>query len=104
MRRLLLGSLATATVLALLVAGLLRGEPAKDTEPPRVAPLVRQLGDNEFAAREAATQELHEIGQAALPALQTAAARSEDAEIRWRAKQLVRLILMFSASTELELV
>jgi sulfatase modifying factor 1 len=86
---------------AVAAIGLLFGQ-SQEAKPPRVAPLVQQLGDDKFAARQEATRELHDIGEAAIPALIAAANNSDDAEVRWRAKQLVHSIMMFSKSTGME--
>jgi uncharacterized protein (TIGR03067 family) len=59
----------------------------------RIARLIRQLGDESFKEREAATSELHAIGEPALEHLRTAAASNDDAEIRLRASQIVGGIL-----------
>lgn len=78
-----------AVGLALAVAGgPSRGGP--ETEG-KVAALIKQLGDDEFAVREAASQELETLGEPALPALRKAKA-SDDAEVRRRAEQLIRAI------------
>jgi hypothetical protein len=53
--------------------------------------LVDQLGDDQFAAREAASKRLGEIGAAALPALRRAA-QSTSAEVRSRARMLLAQI------------
>jgi uncharacterized protein (TIGR03067 family) len=68
----------------------LRGDPAKETEAEKIARLIRQLGDDAFAEREAASKELDAIGEPALGALRQAAASSDDAEIRQRAGRLVQ--------------
>ncbi len=57
--------------------------------PQHIADLVARLGDEEFAAREAATAELERIGEPALPALRQAIATSDDLEIRHRAEGIV---------------
>jgi RNA polymerase sigma factor (sigma-70 family) len=56
-------------------------------DPQRVAALIRQLGDDAFAKREAASKELEAIGVPALAALKKARA-SDDPEIRRRATLL----------------
>jgi len=53
--------------------------------------LVRQLGDDSFARREAAFRALVDVGDNALPALNKAA-RSPDPEVRWRAETAARMI------------
>src|SRR5262249_36804674 len=54
-----------------------------------IAALVRQLGSDQFAEREAAVRELTAVGQPALEAVRQAAAGAEDAEVRQRAADLV---------------
>lgn len=54
--------------------------------------LIQQLGDDEFAKREAATAALNKVGKSALKALRRAAKESGDAEIRSRAAALVQAI------------
>jgi uncharacterized protein (TIGR03067 family) len=55
-----------------------------------IAQLIKRLGDDSFAKREAASKELEAIGEPALAALQKAAASTDDAEVQWRAEQIVR--------------
>jgi RNA polymerase sigma factor (sigma-70 family) len=55
--------------------------------PERIAALIRQLGDDAFAKREAASKELEAIGVPALAALMKASA-SDDPEVRRRAAEL----------------
>jgi WD40 repeat protein len=54
--------------------------------------LIQQLGSPKFAEREAATKALEAIGEPAIDALRRAAATSEDAEVRRRARQLIKVI------------
>ena len=61
----------------------------KEATTQRIARLIRQLGDDEFKKREAASQELKAIGAPALAALRQAAASDADPEIRTRARQIV---------------
>ncbi len=72
-------------------AGSLRGDPGKETEPERIARLIKQLGDDDFEKREAASKELDAIGEPALDALRKAAS-DDDAEIRRRAEQLFQVV------------
>jgi formylglycine-generating enzyme required for sulfatase activity len=65
----------------------------KDAEAERVAALVRQLSDDRFARREAATKELVAIGEKALPAIRTLF-KQNDPDLRQRADITIRLILM----------
>jgi formylglycine-generating enzyme required for sulfatase activity len=88
------------------VIGLPRSDPGNDAAAARIAALVKQLGDDAFAEREAAGAALEAAGEKALPALRKAADASEDAEVRRRAGRLVRAILLGarkSKSTGLEL-
>src|SRR5262249_17972185 len=55
----------------------------------KVAKWVKDLGSEEFADREAASKELLALGIRALPAVQTAAAKAESAEVRLRAGDLM---------------
>src|SRR2546423_1460347 len=54
----------------------------------QIARWIQQLGDNQFDAREEASRKLWEAGQAAEAALQ-AAAKSDDAEVKRRAEELL---------------
>jgi uncharacterized protein (TIGR03067 family) len=83
--------MAAAVVIVLTTeAGNLRAGPNKETEAERIARLLKQLGDDDFAKREAATKELDGIGEPALPALCKAAASTDDLEIRRRAEKIVQ--------------
>jgi formylglycine-generating enzyme required for sulfatase activity len=96
---------AAMGVVALVIAAqLLRGEPGQDADAGRIAELIQQLGAGEYTARDAASHELARGGERTLRALREAAARSEDAEIRWRAEALVQAIFLHSRSIGLELV
>jgi len=64
---------------------------AQQLDDETLGRLVRQLGDNNFAVREAASQRLRDIGQPALGALKRAAA-SDNLEVSRRAKTLVQAI------------
>jgi hypothetical protein len=57
----------------------------------KVETLIKQLGGDEFAQREAASKELVAVGVPALPALE-AAARSPDKEVSTRAKSALERI------------
>ncbi|GBD36844.1 hypothetical protein HRbin36_01972 [bacterium HR36] len=67
-------------------------KPPPSASPERIAQLIRQLGAPSFAEREKASQALEAIGEAALPALQEAAEKSDDLEVKRRAADLVRVI------------
>jgi WD40 repeat protein len=55
-----------------------------------VAVLIRQLGDDSFAKRDAANRALAEIGAPALPLLRKAVIEGSDLEVRKRASKLIR--------------
>jgi hypothetical protein len=89
-----------AVAVSLLVVGC-----APDTEPPeagqasgkgasteRIDALIGQLGDKEFAKRQAAAKGLEAIGEPALAALRQAAKSSDSPETRRRAEQLIQII------------
>jgi hypothetical protein len=76
-------------VLLALGASDVRGETS--ASPEGLARLVRQLGHEEFAQREAASRELARLGESAADALRQAA-RNSDPEIRWRAAVLKQVI------------
>ena len=62
-----------------------------DGAPPdkeQIAKLVKQLGDNDFDVREAASRKLLEVGEPAEDALATAA-KSDDAEVSRRATEIL---------------
>ena len=77
------------TALALGVPGRAVAEDPKGTE--RVTGLIQQLGNGDFAQREAAARALDALGREALAPLRRAAA-SEDAEVRRRASDLAEQI------------
>jgi hypothetical protein len=62
---------------------------AAAAEKSDVERLVRQLGSDQFAEREAATEALDRLGGAALPALR-AASTAGDAEVRRRSERLIQ--------------
>jgi formylglycine-generating enzyme required for sulfatase activity len=73
----------------------------------QVAQLIGQLGHSRFTKRVAATRLLDSIGEAALPALRTAARQRNDLEVQRRARLVIARILdrvRHSQSTGLELV
>ena len=73
-------------------AGNLKGDSGKQAANAKIDRLIKQLGDDDFAKREAASKELDALGEPALPALRKAAAASADLEIQRRAEQAVRAI------------
>jgi hypothetical protein len=59
--------------------------------PPSIDQLIKQLGSEEFAEREAAAEALETIGAPALEALRNAA-RNDDPEVRRRAERLITVL------------
>jgi hypothetical protein len=88
------GTFAWAAVaLAAVVSGTVpRGHAAGEAKTAAVADLVKQLGDAQFATREAANKALVDLGAPALPELRKAADTSDDPEVRARAGRLVAVI------------
>lgn len=93
------GTVTPATLivcLSLLASGISRGDPlatkSPDQErpdPARVTALIRQLGDDDFYEREAASEALEELGEAVMEDLRKVANSDADLEIRHRADTLV---------------
>ena len=88
------GAFVCAVVALAVVAGVgsLRGNHGKAAKSDRVAALIKQLGDDAFDRREAASKELEDIGEPALAALRKAATSSDDLEIRRRAERIIQAI------------
>jgi WD40 repeat protein len=83
--------LLSALVLLLgLEASPVSGQGGDKNQPTRVAHLIVQLGDDKFAAREAAARELETIGGPAWRPLMKAAREAPDLETRRRAERLAR--------------
>lgn len=76
----------------LLLSPAMRAGPAEEAQAKRIARLIRQLGDDEFARREAATRELAALGKPALRALRNVAGSSEDPEVRRGAARAIALM------------
>jgi hypothetical protein len=66
--------------------------PGTPDDSTRIDQLIKQLGSEQFAEREAASRELAAYGESALSALRRAS-RSEDPEVRRRARELLRAIV-----------
>jgi hypothetical protein len=66
-------------------------DPKAEASKAEIKKLIDDLGDEEFQKREAASTQLELIGEAALPALEKAE-KSPDAEVRRRARELVRTL------------
>ena len=92
---------AVVAVILAALAATLRGDSGKETKTDRIARLIKQLGDDAFAKREAATKELKDIGAPALAALRKAVASSDDLEIRRRAESICETIAEAAAKAEL---
>lgn len=88
--------------LTLLVSFLAALPVAGEENSQSIARLIRQLGDDAFAAREAATQQLIAVGVPAQPALEVAL-RHSDPEIRTRARLILRVVLKNDYRHRLEL-
>jgi formylglycine-generating enzyme required for sulfatase activity len=98
MRQRLARGLGVALLVSLCVAALPTNNPGNDAAD-RIPALVKQLGDSEYAKREAANEELQKIGEKALPAVREATA-SDDPEVRRRAQWLLRAILRASGKSQ----
>jgi RNA polymerase sigma factor (sigma-70 family) len=66
-----------------------RLRPVVAADPERVARLLPELDSEDFARRDKATKELHQMGEAVLPALRKALAGRPAQELRRRAERLV---------------
>lgn len=90
--------LSRASWLALLfsaaVVEYLRGDPGEDADTRRIAALVLQLNDDDFARRESAARSLETLGEKTLPALRHTMIHTEELDLRRRARELVHAILM----------
>jgi hypothetical protein len=80
-------------LLALAAAGA-ADAPDRATEK-RIARLIKELDDDDFAVREEATAELRRIGPPAAVALRRAVAESPSAEVRRRARDLLRSVVTY---------
>jgi hypothetical protein len=78
---------APAQAIAFLGPRLQASGPATDLK--KVAALIASLDADGFLERESASEELHKLGQEALPQLRQAAAETKSPEVRERAQQLV---------------
>jgi len=80
--------LITLTLAACLVPVPLAAPAPTAPTKEQIARWIQQLGDNQFDVREEASRKLWQAGQAAEESLQ-AAAKSEDAEVKRRAEELL---------------
>jgi hypothetical protein len=79
-------------------AGLLeflRRQARREADRDKVKRLIKQLGDDDFEVREKATQELIQLGAAALPELRQAT-KDADAEVATRARRCLDSIVKVS--------
>jgi len=81
--------LLAGTTLATVFLGIGQGN---DAEAERIGRLIRQLDDNQFGTREAASKELAAMGEAVLPALRQAAI-GQGLELNRRIHKVIQLIL-----------
>ncbi len=92
--------LAPCAVLMVCISGLVCAiaisaqEPLKSADEIRVARLIRDLGADSFAVRSQADAELARLGPEARKQIEEAT-RSDDAEVRLRAKDLLAQIKVF---------
>jgi sulfatase modifying factor 1 len=89
-----------------LLSSLASAAPPQQPSPEKLAQLIEQLDDDKFAQREVASQQLQEFGESVLPALRRAVASAKDDEVRSRAEQIMRAIMLDcrkSAATGMEL-
>jgi hypothetical protein len=98
------GTFVCAVVALALVAGVgsPRGDSGTAAESDRVAALIKQLGDDRFAKRKAASKELEDIGEPALAALRKAATSRDDLEIRRRAERIIQTITTRAADAAIQ--
>jgi RNA polymerase sigma factor (sigma-70 family) len=78
---------AAATQSVPFLRGHLR--PVSKVQPAEVAELIAELDSDRFATREKATNQLAQLGEAAVPALRKALAGSPSPEVRRRAEPLL---------------
>src|SRR4029450_2634349 len=78
-----------AVCIVLLAAGPVAAQQGDDARSREVARLIDQLGSEDFAIRERAGKRLLEIGEDAFDAVNEAARSAKDAEVRFRAVELL---------------
>jgi hypothetical protein len=102
-----LQSLVMHKTFVLLLLGLVvapaSAEERRDQTPSaeRIAELIQQLGHDEFATREVASEELKEIGLPAFAALE-AAGKNPDREIRYRSQRILALVRQIDMQRRLD--
>src|SRR5262249_24522619 len=75
-------------LLALLLAGSAASSLPEAPSREQIAQWIKELGDGKFAVREEASKKLYNAGAAAEAAL-VQAAKSDDAEVRRRAEEIL---------------
>jgi hypothetical protein len=94
-------SFATLSLFVASAAFVVAAEPDEEVLAARIARLIKQLGDDSFAQREAASGELEAIDAPAAPALRKAADADDDPEIRVRAGRILQAIARHACQREL---
>jgi hypothetical protein len=84
-------ALAASSYVAPIAAADEISATAPSASAEQIAALIRQLGSDRFSAREAASDQLAQIGLPAFGALEEAS-RSRDREVRYRAERILTLI------------
>jgi hypothetical protein len=82
---------ACAAIVLVIGAGSALALAAPAEHQPDILQLVRELGSQQFAARQTATRTLEDLGGSALTEL-SKAAHGPDPEVRWRAAELSQRI------------
>ena len=85
------GKLVMGAAAFLVMLASLKGEapPSTQATSPEVTQLIKQLGSEQAADRDAAQKQLVEAGSTAIPALKKAADDSDDPEVRSRASAAI---------------
>jgi hypothetical protein len=87
---------------AMLASPVIAQEPAATPpSPDRITQLIANLGSEEYALRESASEELAQIGLPAFTALE-AAATHPDREVRYRSQRVLSLIRQHDTQRRLE--
>ncbi|MCE9528712.1 MAG: hypothetical protein K8R36_21920 [Planctomycetales bacterium] len=94
------GKCLRSVLLILFASGSAFAQEAPKDDP--VAPLIQQLGNDDFKKREEAEERLVELGFPAIEALR-AATKSDDSEVVFRAKRALKRITELSPAEQVEL-
>lgn len=87
-------------IVLLVGAAVLHSGPDQETQAEKIARLIKQLGHDKFAMREAASKALLAIGEPAVEALRKATV-SGDAEVCTRATQILAIFHTRGCESEL---